>query len=156
MKVRSDFIRRVAVALAAVASVGTPAACNDDEDDIIGVTAPDLSGTYTIVSFTQAGGTRLVPPSVAGELVLAQTGSSGSEASGTYQLSVTVPNPQGGSSTTNDNGTYTIDAGDGSWTQASSTLGFQAFGTYALQGNTLTVVVTQPLPAANTTEWQRQ
>ena len=113
-------------------------------------TPPDLSGSYTLVSFyVPAAGDTLRPPAVGGTFRLAQTSVVGQEASGTMDtLSITFP---GGSQ--NARGTYT-NRFDGSWEQEFLT-GFQALGTYSVQGNTLTVVVTQPALAVSTTVWRK-
>ena len=71
-------------------------------------------------------------------------------ASGTYVIDIITP-----AGNTVDQGTYTK-SGDGTWTQASSTLGFQFLGMVTILGGTLTVDVTQPAAAANTTVWQRR
>ncbi len=137
--------RSILVPLLAVAFLGGD--CGDDPMMIN--PAPDLSGTYDLVSFTQAGVT-LVPPVARGTLVATQTSSSGSVASGTYVIDITTP-----AGNTVDQGTYT-NSSDGTWTQASSTQGFQFLGMVTVLGGTLTVEVTQPAAAANTTVWQRR
>ncbi|MCG8467078.1 MAG: hypothetical protein MJB57_02580, partial [Gemmatimonadetes bacterium] len=115
--------------------------------------APDLSGTYTMSSFTQAGIT-LNPPAVTGTFTITQTASSGSTASGDVSLDITVPDGAGGVNNIVDTGTYSIDS-DGSWMQTGQATG-GASGTFALVGNTLTVDTTTPEIAANITVWQRQ
>ena len=118
----------------AVLALGLTAACSSDDDN--GTDPPDqtdLSGTYELVSLTQAGST-VAPPIATGTLVLTQT---------TYSIDLTVPNPDdpfGPGINTLDNGTYSTDGSD--WTQESSTTGLQGVGTFTLQGNTLTVNVT--------------
>lgn len=113
---------------------------------------PDLTGTYTLVSFTQAGFTR-VPPAVMGTFTIAETSSSTSSASGTVEVDITVPDGMGGLNQIMDSGTYTIRS-DGTWEQ-NGQLG-QTIGTYSLVGGTLTVVTTSPASAANTSVWERQ
>ena len=113
-------------------------------------TPPDLTGSYTLVSFyVPAAGDTLTPPAVSGSFKLEQNSVVGQEASGTMDtLSITFP---GGSQ--NARGVYT-NRFDGSWEQEFAT-GFQALGTYTVQGNTLTVVVTEPALAVSTTVWRK-
>ncbi len=139
--------RSILVPLLAVAFLGGD--CGDDPMMI--TPAPDLSGTYDLVSFTQ-GGVTLVPPVASGTLTADQTSSSGSQATGDYTVDITLPPPAG---QTMDAGQYT-NASDGTWTQASSQTQAQFVGMVTLLGGTLTVEVTQPAPAANTTVWQRR
>ena len=125
------------------------------EDDPLGngngAPPPDISGTYTLVSFSQQGIT-LTPPAVMGSFTVAETSSDDSEASGTLDLDITVPDGMGGFNNIVGSGTYTIRS-DGTWEQ--DLPGQQAVGTYALVGNTLTVTVTQPAQAASISVWQR-
>ena len=113
-------------------------------------TPPDLSGSYSLVSFyVPLAGDTLKPPDVSGSFWLDQTSVVGQEAMGTLDtLSITFP---GGSQ--NGKGMYT-NRFDGSWEQELTT-GFQVLGTYTLQGNTLTVVVTEPELAVSTTVWRK-
>ena len=115
-------------------------------------TPPDLSGSYTIVSFTSgfAPGDTLTPPAVSGSFTLEQTSVTGQEATGTLDLMVTIPDE----ATIENEGVYR-NRFDGTWEQEFST-GFQALGTYTLQGNILTVLVTEPALAVSTTVWRRQ
>ncbi len=138
--------RSILVPLLAVAFVGGD--CGDDGPMMVNP-APDLSGTYDLVSFTQ-GGVTLVPPVASGTLVAGQTSSSGMVASGTYNIDIVTP-----AGPVMDQGQYT-NASDGTWTQDSSVQMFQTVGTFNLLGSTLTVEVTQPAAAANTTVWQRR
>jgi len=128
--------------------------CGDDNPQAPGggAPAPDLSGTYTMVSFTQ-GGVTVTPPVVMGTFMLTQTASSGTSASGTVSVDITVPDGSGGFNNIVDTGTYTIDS-DGSWMQTGNIT--SASGTFSLSGGTLTVEATQPAIAANTTVWQKQ
>lgn len=93
-------------------------------------TAQDFSGTYAVVSFTQAG---VVIPGASGTVTLTAT---------TYAFDVTVP-----PLTIVDTGTYTATgtATTGTWTQQSTDdPTFQATGTYAVDGatNRLTIDTT--------------
>ena len=112
-------------------------------------TPPDLTGDYTIVSFTSGlvPGDTLSPPEVSGDFSLVQTAVQGQEASGTLDLSITVP-----TGTIAYQGTYR-NRFDGSWEQESPQI--QARGTYTLENNVLTVVVTEPPLAVSTTVWRR-
>lgn len=141
-RIRSILVPLVAVTLFA-------GSC-DDEGPTNVVPPPDLSGTYDLSSFTQ-GGVTLNPPVVNGTIVVTETSRTGSVATGTYALDITTPAGQ-----VIDNGTYSIDTSDDSWSQDSSTQGFQSVGTYSLVGSTLTVEVTAPAAAANTSVWQKQ
>ncbi len=139
--------RSILVPLLAVALLGGD--CGDDGPMMVNP-APDLSGTYDLVSFTQ-GGVTLGDPVATGTLTANQT-SSGSQATGNYTVDITLPPPAG---QTMDAGQYT-NASDGTWTQVSSQTQAQFVGTFTLLGSTLTVEVTQPAAAANTTVWQRR
>lgn len=129
----------------------------DDEGPTTVVPPPDLTGTYDLASIVGAlltGGVELTPTSVppaTGTMTVTQTSSSGSVATGTYQIDLLIAgNPTG------DAGTYTIDTSNGSWSQDSSTQGFQSVGTFTLSGSRLTVVVATPAAAASTSVWDRQ
>jgi hypothetical protein len=128
-------------------------ACNDDNPmgNGNGNPPPDISGTYTLVSFSQQGIT-LTPPAVSGTFTVDETSNNDDEASGTLDLDITVPDGMGGSNNIVGTGTYTIRS-DGTWEQ--DLPGQQALGTYALVGNTLTVTVTEPAQAASISVWQR-
>ncbi len=119
-------------------------------------TPPDLTGSYTLVSFTSTftAGETLVPPAASGSFALQQTGVVGQEATGTLDLMITFPSDTGPGTTLDNEGVYT-NRFDGTWEQEFTT-GFQALGTYALQGNVLTVVVTEPELAVSTTVWRKQ
>jgi len=114
-------------------------------------TPPDLTGSYTIVSFTSgvSPGDTLTPPAVSGSFSLVQTGVVGQEATGTLDLMITIPDQ----AEFDNEGVYK-NRFDGTWEQEFDT-GFQALGTYTLDGNTLTVVVTEPPLAVSTTVWRR-
>ncbi len=114
-------------------------------------TPPDLTGSYTIVSFTSgvSPGDTLTPPAVSGSFSLVQTGVVGQEATGTLDLMITIPDQ----AEFDNEGVYK-NRFDGTWEQEFDT-GFQALGTYTLEGNTLTVVVTEPPLAVSTTVWRR-
>jgi hypothetical protein len=84
-------------------------------------------------------------------MTVAQTSSTGSTATGTYQIDITIAGNQ-----VIDNGTYSIDGSDGSWGQDSSTQGFQSVGTYTFAGGRLTVEVTTPPAAAGTSVWDER
>ena len=131
------------------------AGCGDDDPQGLGGNGnppPDLSGTYSLVSFTQ-GGITLTPPAVSGTFTLTQTSSSATEASGTLSVDITVPDGMGGFNNIVDQGTFTVRS-DGTWQQTGNIQ--QGSGTFTLVGNTLTVMVTEPLAAASTSVWQRQ
>jgi hypothetical protein len=140
-------IRSILVPLVAVMVF---AGCSDDEGPMNVVPPPDLSGTYDLSSFTQAGVT-LNPPIVNGTIIVTETSRTGSVAAGDYNIDITTP-----AGPVQDQGTYSIDSSDGSWSQDSSTLGFQSIGTFSLVGSTLTVEVTAPAAAANTSVWQKR
>lgn len=117
---------------------------------------PDLSGTYSLVSLTGVitGGITLGPPIAVGTFTLSQNPSSGDTASGSLSLDITVTNPLDGSVIPiMDQGTFTVNT-DGSWEQTGQLA--QNLGTYALAGDVLTVMVTEPAPNVSTTVWQRQ
>ena len=111
---------------------------------------PDLTGSYTLLSLTQAGQTG-VPPTVTGTFTVRQTQVKGQEASGTMALKVTIAltTPP---TVLEDEGTYK-NRHDGTWEQNGQSL--QNLGTYTLSGDTLTVIVTQPAINASTTVWRR-
>lgn len=131
--------------------------CGDDDPaEPPGQTPPDISGTYSLQSFSSAvltAGNVLTPPAVSGTLTLQQSAGSGSEAMGSFSIDVTVPDASGGSNQVVDQGSYTVRA-DGSWEQAGQV--FQGTGTFALSGSTLTVNVTQPALNVSTSVWRRQ
>ncbi|MEE8573152.1 MAG: hypothetical protein V3T20_07795 [Gemmatimonadota bacterium] len=110
---------------------GLTAACSDDEQPTNLPEPTDLSGTYELVTLTQAGTPTIGPPIATGTLVLTQT---------SYVIDLTTPDQTGTPVNTVDNGTYSTDGN--TWTQESSTTGLQGVGTFTLQGNTLTVNVT--------------
>lgn len=144
-------MRRIRSILVPLVAVALFAGCSDDEGPMNVLPAPDLSGTYDLTSFTQGGVTLTPATGASGTIIIAETSRSGSTAQGTYDLDITTPAGQ-----VLDNGTYSIDASDGSWSQDSSLQPLQAVGTFSLVGSTLTVEVTAPAIAANTTVWQKQ
>ena len=115
-------------------------------------TPPDLTGSYTLVSFyVPLAGDTLTPPAAGGSFLLEQSGVVGQEATGAIDtMSIAFP---GGS--IDARGVYR-NRFDGSWEQEFTTTGFQALGTYTLQGDILTVVVTEPALAVSTTVWRRR
>lgn len=124
----------------------------DDPAEPPAATPPDVSGTYDLRSFTSAtltGGNVLTPPAVSGTLTLEQTAQTGSEANGTFEISVMLPD----GTPFADQGTYTLMA-DGSWQQAGNV--FQGTGTFTLEGSDLTVNVVQPALNASSSIWRRQ
>lgn len=136
----------------AMAAVLLAAACGDEPiepDD----TPPDLSGSYTLVSiYIPLAGDTLTPPAVSGTFLLEQTGVAGQEATGTLDT-ISVSLPVGG---IDARGLYR-NRFDGTWEQEFTTgTELQALGTYTLQGNILTVVVTEPELAVSTTVWRKQ
>ena len=68
-------------------------------------------------------------------------------------LTILVPDDAGGTFTIEDQGTYK-NRMDGQWEQAGDLQ--QAKGTYELEGNTLTLTVTEPVLAISNTVWRRQ
>ncbi len=146
------------VALAGVALVWSCA-----EEAIIppDPTPPDLTGTYTIESFTSAldAETTLVPPEVAGSFTVQQTAVGGGEATGTFTTDLKLPF-SGNIIELPGSGTYTNRL-DGTWEQEFLTgplvqLSPQQTGTYTFEISILTVVVEQPALSASTTVWRRQ
>lgn len=119
-------------------------------------TPPDLSGSYTLVSFTSTftAGDTLTPPAAEGSFTLEQTSVVGQEATGTLDLEIMFPSETGPGTTLENEGVYT-NRFDGTWEQEFTT-GFQVLGTYTLQNDILTVVVTEPELAVSTTVWRRQ
>ena len=117
-------------------------------------TPPNLTGSYTLQSLSAivTGGITFTPPAVSGSFTVQQTSVTGSEASGTTTISVTIPDGQGGTATIEDEGPYTNRL-DGTWEQGGVLL--QGKGTYTLQGNILTVDVSEPALSVSTTVWQR-
>lgn len=143
------------VVVAAFAAVVPVAACDDEPvepDD----TPPDLTGSYTLVSFTSTftGGDTITPPAAEGAFTLVQTEVVGREASGTLDLRITFPDESGPGTTLEMVGIYR-NRFDGSWEQESSEA-FQATGTYTLEGNILSVEVTEPALAVSYTVWRKQ
>ena len=119
-------------------------------------TPPDLTGEYTLVSFTATftAGETLVPPAASGSFALQQTGVVGQEATGTLDLTITFPDESGPGTTIEFEGLYR-NRFDGTWEQE-STGGLQAKGTYTLQANILTVDVTEPEVFLSNTVWRKQ
>ncbi len=128
----------------------------DDPADPPGRSPPDISGAYSLQSFSSValtGGAVLSPPAVSGTLTLQQSAPTGSEAMGDFDLDVTVPDGAGGSERIVDQGSYTVRA-DGSWEQRGNL--FQGTGTFTLAGPTLTVNVTEPALSVSSSVWRRQ
>ncbi|MDX1390636.1 MAG: hypothetical protein R3344_15710 [Acidobacteriota bacterium] len=126
--------------------------CGDDDpvDPGNGDPAPDLSGTYTLISIVGVvtGGMELGPADgVTGTFTLTQT-IAGDPASGTYEVSLVLP---GGAF--QDEGTYQNEL-DGFWSQSGNLQ--QGLGTYAIVANRLTVNVTDPVTASSSSLWQKQ
>ena len=116
---------------------------------------PDLSGTYTLLSFASAvitAGNALTPPAASGMFTVQQTSVAEGEATGTFEMSVTVPDGAGGTSTIVDQGTYTN--GMEQLEQAGEV--WQSRGTYELEDNVLTITVSEPAIAVSKTVWQRE
>ena len=117
---------------------------------------PDLSGTYTLLSFASAAltaGNALTPPDVSGMFTVEQTSVAGGEAGGTFEMTVSVPNSEGGTTTILDQGTYS-NYMDGQLEQVGEL--WQTRGTYELDGKTLTIEVVEPVLAISKTVWQRE
>ena len=109
---------------------------------------PDLTGSYTIVSYTSrySDGNTLTPPAVSGTLMLQQTQVVAEEASGTVAFSITIPDwPP-----LVFQGVYRNRI-DGSWGQESS-IGGPSTGFYKLENNILTV---RTFFAVSTMVWRR-
>ena len=107
---------------------------------------PDLTGYYGLASIVGAatGGVELTWPTVSGTLELNQQATSDTSATGRYSVTVTTP-------VTNiaDQGTYTV-RGDGRWEQTGQVGGE---GSYTVSGDTLTIIISEPLTASSTTVW---
>lgn len=135
--------------------------CGDEVVVVPDPMPPDLTGTYTIQSFTSAldPETTLVPPEVAGSFTVQQTAVAGGEATGAFTSDLTLP-VTGNIVRFEGTGTYTNRL-DGTWEQEFLTgplvqLSPQQTGTYTYESSVLTVVVTQPALSASTTVWRRQ
>ena len=128
----------------------TAASGGADDGAAITVTSPqpppDLTGYYGLESIIGAatGGLELTRPTVSGTLELEQRAPVGTSAMGRYGVTVTTP-----ASTIADRGTYTAH-GDGRWEQTGAVSGE---GSYAVSGDTLTIVIAEPLTASSTTVW---
>jgi len=125
------------------------AAC-DEKPVEPGEPPPDLTGSYTLVSLTQAGQTG-TPPTVTGTFNVRQTRVEGQEASGTMAMKVTIAlsDPP---SVIEDEGTYK-NRHNGTWEQTGQFI--QSRGTYTFSSDTLTVMVTEPPLAVSTTIWKK-
>ncbi len=147
--------------LAFVTGTGALTGCGGDDpmppdEDL----APNLDGTYDLRAFTSAlvtGGQTLEPPVVSGMFTLRQPAPTGSEAMGTFDLSITVPDGMGGNQSLEGQGDFTVRS-DGTWEQDGVVAGapYQGRGTYTFQNGTFTVVVTEPPLSVSTTVWQRR
>lgn len=116
---------------------------------------PDLSGTYTLLSFASAvitAGNALTPPAASGMFTVQQTSVAEGEATGTFEMSVTVPDGAGGTSTIVDQGTYT----NGMEQLEQMGEAWQSRGIYELEDNILTITVSEPALAVSKTVWQRE
>ena len=139
-----------------LAGVLLVAGCGGDDPMEPEAAPPDLSGSYTLVSFSSAfltGGVAVTPPTVTGSFTLEQTSVVEDEATGTMDLALSVPDGEGGTTTIEETGIYK-NRMDGQWEQAGELQ--QARGTYELGDNTLTVDVTEPSLAVSNTVWRRQ
>lgn len=107
---------------------------------------PDLTGYYGLERIIGAatGGVELTQPTVSGTLELEQRAVVGTAAIGRYGVTVTTPVTQ-----ITDAGTYTAH-GDGRWEQAGQVSGS---GSFAVSGDTLTIVIAEPATASATTVW---
>ena len=107
---------------------------------------PNLTGYYGLESIIGAatGGVELTRPTVSGTLELEQRAPVGTSAMGRYGVTVSTP-----ASDITDQGTYTAH-GDGRWEQTGAVSGE---GSYTLSGDTLTIVIAEPLTASSTTVW---
>lgn len=117
---------------------------------------PDLTGTYTLLSFASGvltAGNALTPPDVSGMFTVERTSVTGGEAGGTFEMTVSVPDNAGGTTTIVDQGTYRNYL-EGRLEQEGEA--WQSRGTYELDGNTLTIEVSEPALAISKTVWQRE
>jgi len=135
--------------------------CGDEMVVVPDPMPPDLTGTYTLQSFTSAldPETTLVPPEVAGSFTVQQTAVADGEATGTFTSDLTLP-VGGNIAKLQGTGTYTNRL-DGTWEQEFLTgplvdLSPQQTGTYTYESAVLTVVVLRPPLSASTTVWRRQ
>ena len=139
-----------------LAGVLLAAGCGGDDPMEPEVDAPpDLSGTYTLLSFASAvitAGNALTPPAASGMFTVQQTSVAEGEATGTFEMSVTVPDGAGGTSTIVDQGTYT----NGMEQLEQMGEAWQSRGTYELEDNILTITVSEPAIAVSKTVWQRE
>ena len=139
-----------------LAGVLLAAGCGGDDPMEPEVDAPpDLSGTYTLLSFASAvitAGNALTPPAASGMFTVQQTSVAEGEATGTFEMSVTVPDGAGGTSTIVDQGTYT----NGMEQLEQMGEAWQSRGTYELEDNILTITVSEPALAVSKTVWQRE
>lgn len=141
---------RAVLPVLAVLAAGFFAAACEDKPVEPEEPPPDLTGSYTLVSLTQAGQTG-TPPTVTGTFMVRQTKVEGQEASGTMAMKVTIAlsDPPG---VIEDEGTYK-NRYDGTWEQTGQVI--QSKGTYTFSGDTLTVMVTEPALAVSTTIWKK-
>lgn len=146
---------------ALIATVPCVPGCSDEVVVVPDPMPPDLTGTYTLQSFTSAldPETTLVPPEVSGSFTVQQTVVTGGEATGTFTSDLTLPF-SGNIVELVGTGTY-VNRLDGSWEQEFLTgplvqLSPQQTGTYTFENSVLTVVVEQPPLSASTTVWRRQ
>ena len=130
----------------------TAASGGADDEAAITVSSPqpppDLTGYYGLERIIGAatGGVELTRPTVSGTLELEQRAPVGTTAMGRYGVTVSTP-----ASDIADQGTYTAH-GDGRWEQMGAVSGE---GSYAVSGDTLTIVIAEPLTASSTTVWIR-
>lgn len=148
--------------IAALSGVALVWNCAEEEIMPPDPTPPNLTGTYTIESFTSAldPETTLVPPEVSGSFTVQQATVAGGEATGTFTSDLTLPVPGGNIARFEGTGTY-ANRLDGTWEQEFLTgplvqLSPQQTGMYTFESSILTVVVEQPALSASTTVWRRQ
>jgi len=142
--------------IAAIAACAILVGCGGEDPVEPPAGPPDLTGTYSLLSFSSAlltAGEVWIPPAVSGTFVLQQQTSDDLAATGTLRMNIMVPDGLGGNTEINDEGVYEVRT-DGTWEQSGS-LG-QARGTYTLSGSTLTVEVAEPALSVSTTVLQRQ
>ena len=148
---------RVTLPVLAGLVVVAVAACGGDEptpppQDL----APNLAGTYDLTSFSSllvTAGETLVPPEVGGTFLIRQEAPTGSEGTGTFEMTVRVPDGLGGEQEIVDEGTFTVRS-DGTMDQVGVL--YQTKGTFTLGGGTLTVMVSEPALAVSTSVWRRR
>ena len=147
---------RVTLAVLAGLAVVAAVACGGDDPTPPEDLVSNLAGTYDLTSFSSllvTAGETLNPPEVAGTFVIRQEAPTGPVGTGTFEMTVRVPDGLGGEQEIVDQGTFTVRS-DGTMDQVGAL--YQTKGTFTLQGSTLTVMVSEPALAVSTSVWQRK